>query len=97
MAKRNFKEASRVDWTPSDKGDHEYPGHERVMIGCLQRIADATEAMAGPYLKTVADRDTYERWYREANAKIAKRDKKIAALRGVITRMKNKQLNAKEL
>jgi hypothetical protein len=80
----NMKEDSKKNWTSGST-------KEDIGLGCLQRIADATEAMAGPYLKAISDRDMYERWYREGSVKIQKRDRQIASLRGVITRMKNKQ------
>jgi hypothetical protein len=59
-----------------------------VEVGCLQRIADATEAMAKPFVNLVSERERYERYYkseREDNKRLARR---IAALQGVITKMK---------
>jgi len=46
MAKSvNLKEASRVNWRMEDAGNG-YPGDEGIKLGCLMRIADATEKAA---------------------------------------------------
>jgi hypothetical protein len=86
MAK-SFIKQSKIEWQSS--GPDVYPGHERIQLGCLQRIADATEAMAKPFVNLVSERERYERYYkseREDNKRLARR---IAALQGVITKMKN--------
>lgn len=58
----NYREASRQDWVPRD-GD--IVTDDRVQIGCLQRIADATESMAKHYMDLIRERDQYLRWFRE--------------------------------
>jgi hypothetical protein len=89
---KNYRELSKHDFVPSiaDRDD--------IQIGCLQRIADASEVMAQNYgliikAKTQAesDRDKYLKWWREEQAKVNQRDRQISALKGVITRMKNKE------
>lgn len=68
-----------------------------IKIGCLQRIADATELMSKGYLdmrkeieRLEADSKMYRNWYQEWVQRCNRRDRQIAALRGVITKMKKK-------
>lgn len=42
----NFKVSSRWDWTPTSGT----PSNEQLILGCLQRIADALEAIAAPII-----------------------------------------------
>ena len=63
---------------------------EAISTGSLQRIADATELMAKNFIALQNDRDMYKRWYYEGNAKNTKLCKQISALKGVITKLKNK-------
>ena len=84
----NFKEHSKTLW--SLKNLNIYPGDPEIMIGCMQRMADSLERMENPYLQMLNDTVFYKRRYQEVcedNKRIARR---VAALQGVITRMKNK-------
>ena len=67
------------------------PTWDHVQIGCLQRIADATEAMAKSYADLIKERDRYLRWYREEAADKVRLHRQCAALRGHITRLKRKK------
>ncbi len=84
MAK-SFKEHSKTTWH-NLKDD--YPGDEEVKIGCLQRIADATEIMAKDREKLIRDYDYMrgqrDRW--QERSEYAER--RIASLKGVITKLK---------
>jgi hypothetical protein len=86
MANKTFKEISKGDW-------HSAGGpvsNEQIKVGALQRIADAAEVMAQNYVKLQDERDKYKRWYeqeRQSNERIARR---MAALQGVITKLKKK-------
>lgn len=69
--------------------------YEGVNTGPLQRIADAQERMAdacdkmaGNYTQLRADREMYERWYKQERASVAKLQRSNNALRGVINRRK---------
>jgi len=79
----NQREASKQEWTAQ-------PNREDINSGSLQRIADATEKMAASYDSMRAERDRYKTWYDDRGRAIAYLDKRIAALRGVITKMKKK-------
>lgn len=55
---KTLKDHSKVAWS---FGGDEFPGYEKVKIGCLQRIADAAEAMAQNYLRLQSDLEYYKR------------------------------------
>lgn len=86
MAQKYFKQESKKDWYTSVSITN-----DDLQTGALMRIADATELMASNYLKLQndykymkEDRDRYRDWYH-------KEQKKSAALKGHITRLKNNQ------
>ena len=64
---------------------------ESIKAGSLQRIADATEKMAASYDNLRTDRDYYKREHAERGATIAILERRLAALRGVITKLKRKK------
>ena len=79
-----YKDESRIDWKrPSHRG-HDM----NVQLGCLQRIADATELMARRYQDLIDERDRYKRWYEDEQAKNASLRRSNAALRGIVNKMK---------
>lgn len=78
-----FREASKQNWNSSNSTEH-------INTGSLQRIADATEIMAQNFIQLQNDRDMYKRWWKEQQEQSAKLSRRIAALQGVITKMKNK-------
>ena len=63
---------------------------ESINSGSLQRIADATEAMSQNYVRLQNERDMLSRWNREKNQTIDQLRRSNAALRGHVTRLKNK-------
>lgn len=81
-----FREQSRGNWF-TDSGK---PDTEQLSLGCLQRIADATEVMSKNYADLIRQRDWYERQMKRERELREQRDRTIAALRGVITRLKRK-------
>jgi len=83
MAKISFKEASKINWQAVDANENGYPGHERVQLGCLMRIADATEAMAKNYNSLLQEIEWKEQKLLKSNR----------SLKGRITKLK-KQLAA---
>ena len=64
---------------------------EAISTGALQRIADATELMAKNYIKLQDDAAMYKRWYNESKEQKEKLYRQISALKGVITKLKNKR------
>lgn len=62
---------------------------EYINAGSLQRIADATEKMAQRYTDLIRDRDNYERYYREAVKRERQLERRLAAAKGQITKLRN--------
>ena len=77
----NMREDSRENYTDRKT-------HEDLQLGCLQRIADASEKMAQNHSALIDERDRYKRWYEQERAEGIRMRRQIAALRGVINRMK---------
>lgn len=77
------REKSKQDWF-CDKD----PG--LIKLGCLQRIADATELMAINHQELVAERDRYQDLAKRNYEEMKRLERSNQALRGVITRMKIK-------
>ena len=91
MAK-NLKQVSKGNYDLSHDGN---PKLEEVNTSCLMRIADATELMAQNYNKLLAEREQYKNWHKQECAANAILIKRVSALKGIITRMKNKEKGAK--
>lgn len=81
------REASRANITTSHPREIDH-----INCGSLQRIADATEAMAKNHVALQNDCDRYKRWFNEENERRLKLERSNAALRGQITKLKKKQL-----
>lgn len=82
----NFDEASRQKWSRS------IPTVEDISLGCLQRIAAATELMAKDHAKLIRDLDYAERARKSWMEDCVRLSKKNSALRGVITKLKKQIL-----
>lgn len=81
---KSYAQESRSNWGCNDR----QPSTDELKLGCLQRIADATELAAKNHAALVAERDRLAR-YREDDRKcIARLVRSNNALRGVIKRMK---------
>lgn len=61
---------------------------DEIRNGTLQRIADAVEKMALRHTELIDQRDRYERMYTYERTRRETAERQIAALRGVITKMK---------
>jgi hypothetical protein len=64
--------------------------NDNINTGCLQRIADATEKMAYNYTQMQKDLEWYKNAYKQSGQSYAKLEKRNAALKGVITKLKKK-------
>jgi hypothetical protein len=85
----SHRENSKVDWGRECDGLN--ANKEDIQLGCLLRIADASEAMAKEHTKLIRDRECYERLYRIQLQITQRLERTNAALRGVITKMKRSQ------
>lgn len=80
----DFRKESRKDWVNPDQA----PTTRELQLGCLQRIADASELMARDHQSLV----NRERWAQERADRLQKTCDRLArsnaALRGHLKRMK---------
>jgi hypothetical protein len=83
------REQSRKEWAGTDTV-------EDINSGCFQRIADACEKMAGNHIALQNDLDLYKRWYTEAMNKNDILQRRINAMKGVITKLKKQSINNKQ-
>ena len=87
---QDIRENSKTAWVFAN--DEDLPGStENITLGCMLRIADATELMAKDRLRMDRDLAYYKDGYSQLQQILDTRDKTIASLRGWITRLKNKQ------
>jgi hypothetical protein len=84
---KSFKEQSRDNWYPQDDF---LMSNEQLKAGCLQRIADATEIMAKNYVQLQEDAKMYKEWWEQRVETCNRLNRRIAALQGVITKMKRR-------
>lgn len=77
----NQREDSKKDWLSKST-------IEEINAGSLQRIADASEKMATNYTQLQNDLALYKKWYFERGERLQKLERRISALRGVITKLK---------
>jgi len=88
---RSFRDGSRLNF-PAGKT----LTIEEINCGSLQRIADATEAMAKEYNELLRMKNLYSRWYEDERNKVAARNRTISNLKGQITKLKKKLNENKE-
>ena len=86
MSEQNARTASKREWTVGSF--YEAPTLAGINMGSFQRIADACELMAKNHATLIEDKEMYERWYREGRDANAKLQRRVAAYKGVITRLK---------
>ena len=79
------REISKQDWSVVGRTTI-----EQVNSGSLQRIADAVESIARNYNQLQEERDRYKRWYEQEHGWRLKNEAKIAAYKGVVTKLKRK-------
>ena len=81
-----WKDSSRTRWSGDD-----WPGIDQVKVGCLQRIADACEAMSDGHIRLASERDMYKRLLESERESAARLVRRLSAARGVATKLR-KQL-----
>lgn len=88
MTHRSYREESRKDW-----GLAEPTGAmtaERIQMGAILRIADATEKMAQRHTELIAQRDRYEARAEYFEKQTLFLERRVSALKGQITKLKKK-------
>jgi hypothetical protein len=73
----------------------EKPTTEQLQLGCLQRIADATEIFSKSWRDLTAERDFYERKMKEERENVAACSRLIRDQRVYIKRLKTQIKNFK--
>jgi len=89
---KNYREESKGNWGAWCEPNQNI-SNEQLQTGALLRIADATEKMAGNFIRLQNDHDMYKRRYENELADNRRLQKQIAGLKGVITKLKKKALN----
>lgn len=82
---------SYMEWSKTAWGAEEWPGLDSIKVGCLQRIADATEKMAQSHDALIRARDTYESLLNSSLKENKVLEHRIAGLRGAMGRMKKRK------
>lgn len=67
---------------------------EELNLGCLQRIADATEKMASSYTNMEAERNRYRQWYQDKRDECERLAKTVIGLRGQLAKQVKRARNA---
>lgn len=81
----SYKKESRKDWhLPGDAK----PAHEHLKLGCLQRIADATELMAKRHADLIGEKERAESSRNYWRDEAGRLERSNNALRGQITKLK---------
>lgn len=84
--KDTLKNVSLKNWCTHDGN----PTLEQINAGSLQRIADATELMAKRHTDLISERDWLSGAYRRASDRADHADRRIASLKGQITKLRKK-------
>jgi predicted nuclease with TOPRIM domain len=90
MGKLFYKAESRKEFYQEMNNPENSLSREQITLGAMLRIADATELMAKNFQEMQTDRDMYKRWYNEECERNNFLIKRNRALRGHITRLKNR-------
>jgi len=87
----SYQESSRTNWGNEVEGTADgsyWHPVEKLMLGCMQRIATAVESMAKNHDELVRDRDFWKERADYRSDKIDGLRLSNAALRGYITKLK---------
>lgn len=89
---KSYRQHSKKDWG-RDMSENEPLNAEQITVGCLLRIADASEAMAKNHNELIRDlnwaRGDRDRWRQICE----EMERSNRSLKGQITKMKKKLLN----
>jgi hypothetical protein len=94
MSEKSLMDQSRVAWVAKNKGKETI---EQIQTGALQRIANATEAMAVGFVQLKKELDSANMelvrlrdLINQRNITISRLYRRISALQGVITKTKRR-------
>lgn len=86
----SLKDKSRRNWSNDNNSN------ENIQLGCMLRIADATEKMAQRHTELIDQRDMYKRWYDEEAQRRKTIEYQLSAAKGQITKLKKQLAATKE-
>lgn len=89
MPFKSYKDESRANYGQDVRDGQSMPW-DCLQIGCLMRIADAVEKMAANHDQLIRERDRYKGWLQGADNDRRRLERSNAALRGVITKLKER-------
>ena len=84
---KSYRQKSRANW---GRNTTQALTLDEVQLGAILRIADAAEAMAKNHVQLQSERDHYKQCCDQEQERVAKLERSNAALRGQITRLKNR-------
>lgn len=84
---KDYRNETRQNWGVNQEANL---SKEQLQIGCLLRIADATEKMASNYTQLQNDVDYYKKRAVAAERKIEQLKRSIAAYKANYTRLKKR-------
>lgn len=82
----DLKTESRRTWVLGS--EQTAPSHDQLKLGCLQRIADATEQTAKNHVELINARNRLQLEVDRLQSAYRTLERRNAALRGVITKLK---------
>lgn len=88
MTWKNYRDESRINWGTNKEGNLNL---EQIQVGCLLRIADASEAMAKEYNRLLVSEKYQTKKAFRLQAELATERRRTAALRGHIKRLKARE------
>lgn len=84
---RNLKQESRGDFTTNKDG---FPGVDLINMASLQRIADATEAMAKYHVQILKDLEWYRDRCRDLQAEVETLKNSRAGYKAALAKLRKK-------
>ena len=75
---KNWKSESRLEWQSRIQEGQHLPD-DKINLGCLQRIAAALETLALPRDRIVSQRNNWQKWCTDDNARHAKTETELRA------------------
>lgn len=96
MPHMSYRIESRKNYGKTVHNANEGLSIEQLNCGSLMRIADSLEIIQQTYKRLIDERDQAIDQKKALSVLLTRSDNKIRALKGVITKMKKKDLNSKK-
>lgn len=85
---KSFKESSKIEYGAELDANKRH-SDERLMLGCLQRIADSSELMAKNHIQLQKEAQQWKDMYYRNVIHSNNLEKQLISTRGLVTRYKN--------